>query len=176
MFLKVKGNPKYLYALMDDETRFWIAKTVAGDKLSGEAVDYANNLFRQGKEVAGKKPRVLITDGLHAYNQAFKREFFTFRQPHASQHVQHTAWKKQNTANSKMERLNGEIRDREKIMRSLKREDSPILTGYQIFHNYVRPHMALDGQTPANKAGIQVKGDDKWLTLIQNSRLNTKKD
>ena len=26
IFLKVKGNMKYLYALMDDETRFWIAK------------------------------------------------------------------------------------------------------------------------------------------------------
>jgi hypothetical protein len=34
MFLKVKGNPKYLYALLDDETRFWIAKEVAGDKMT----------------------------------------------------------------------------------------------------------------------------------------------
>ena len=34
-------------------------------------------------------------------------------------------------------------------MRSLKKPDTPILTGYQIYHNYVRPHMALDGQTPA---------------------------
>jgi putative transposase len=26
LFLKVKGDMKYLYALMDDETRFWIAQ------------------------------------------------------------------------------------------------------------------------------------------------------
>ena len=29
LYLKVKGNPKYLYALMDDQTRFWIAQQVA---------------------------------------------------------------------------------------------------------------------------------------------------
>ena len=28
--------------------------------------------------------------------------------------------------------------------------------------------MALDGQTPADKAGIEIQGDTKWLTLIQN--------
>jgi hypothetical protein len=29
--------------------------------------------------------------------------------------------------------------------------------------------MALEGRTPAEKAGITVKGKDKWLTLIQNA-------
>jgi hypothetical protein len=76
-----------------------------------------------------------------------------------------------------MERLNGEIRDREKVTRNLKKEDSPILTGYQIYHNYVRPHMALDGKTPADKAGITVQGENKWLTLIQNaSQTNRERD
>jgi transposase-like protein len=32
LFLKVKGNNKYLFALMDDETRFWIAQQVADMK------------------------------------------------------------------------------------------------------------------------------------------------
>jgi putative transposase len=44
-----------------------------------------------------------------------------------------------------MERLNGEIRDREKVMRSLKKDDMAILTGMQVFHNYVRPHEAWMG-------------------------------
>jgi hypothetical protein len=68
-----------------------------------------------------------------------------------------------------MERMNGEIRDRERVMRTLEKADTPILTGMQIFHNYVRPHMALKGKTPAEQAGITVKGSDKWLTLIQNA-------
>ncbi|MGA8858120.1 MAG: transposase, partial [Candidatus Bathyarchaeia archaeon] len=71
--------------------------------------------------------------------------------------------------NNKQERLNGEIRDREKIVRGIKSEHSPLLEGYQIYHNYVRPHMGLDGKTPAEVAGIEVKGKDKWLTLIQNA-------
>ena len=32
-----------------------------------------------------------------------------------------------------MERLNGEIRDREKVMRSLKKESTPVLVGYRVF-------------------------------------------
>jgi hypothetical protein len=75
--------------------------------------------------------------------------------------------------NNKMERLNGEIRDREKTMRGLKKKRTPILQGYQIYHNFVRPHMALDGKTPSEACGIKVEGQDKWKTLIQNaSQLN----
>jgi hypothetical protein len=39
-----------------------------------------------------------------------------------------------------METLNGEVRDREKVMRGLKKVDTLILKGYQLFHNYMRPH------------------------------------
>jgi hypothetical protein len=71
--------------------------------------------------------------------------------------------------NNKMERLNGEIRDREKVMRGLKTKDTAILSGYQIFHNYIRPHEGLNGQTPAEKCGIEIRGKNKWMTLIQNA-------
>src|SRR5438445_2294426 len=32
MYVKIRGNMKYVYALMDDETRFWIAKQVSDTK------------------------------------------------------------------------------------------------------------------------------------------------
>jgi hypothetical protein len=70
---------------------------------------------------------------------------------------------------NKLERMNGELRQREKVMRTLERPDTAILAGMQIYHNYIRPHEALDGKTHAEKAGIEVKGKDKWLTLIQNA-------
>ena len=35
--------------------------------------------------------------------------------------------------------------------------------------NYVRPHTRSNGKTPADFAGIQVEGEDKWFTLIQNA-------
>jgi putative transposase len=71
--------------------------------------------------------------------------------------------------NNKMERMNGEIRDREKTMRGLKKDETPILKGYQLYHNFIRPHEALDGKTPAEACGIQIQGDNKWKTLIQNA-------
>ena len=66
----------------------------------------------------------------------------------AIQHIRHVRMSGDQN-NNKMERMNGEIRDREKVTRNLKKPDTPILAGYQIFHNYVRPHMALEGKTPA---------------------------
>jgi len=74
--------------------------------------------------------------------------------------------------NNKMERMNDEIRDREKVTRNLKKIDTPILTGQQIFHNYVRPHMALEGKTPAEVAGIKVEGENKGMIIIQNASRN----
>jgi hypothetical protein len=68
-----------------------------------------------------------------------------------------------------MERMNGEVRDREKVMRGLKKKDTPIITGYRIFHNYIREHEGLNGRTPAELCGIKVQGRNKWLTLIQNA-------
>jgi len=168
MWLKIKGNSKYLCALMDDETRYWIAKEVAGDKFSKEATNYASNLFAEGKRIAGKIPLTLITDGLHAYHLAWKRELHTFRRPQAK-HIEHATWRGQTNDNRKMERLNGEIRDREKVMRGLKKPNTPIISGYQIYHNYLRPHEALEGKTPAEACGITVKGENKWVTLIQNA-------
>ena len=64
--LKVAGDMKYLFALMDDETRFWIAQEVAQSKEHADA----RGLFKNGEQAMGKKPKVLITDGLPAYNQA----------------------------------------------------------------------------------------------------------
>jgi hypothetical protein len=73
-----------------------------------------------------------------------------------------------------MERLNGEIRDSEKTMRGLKKVDTPILKGYQLYHNYFREHEGLNGRTPAEIAGIRIEGENKWITLIQNASSQTK--
>ena len=97
------------------------------------------------------------------------REFWTAKKANRTGHIREIALNGVRHNNNKMERMNGEIRDREKVMRGLERKDSPILTGYQLFHNYIRPHMALKGKTPSEAAGITVEGENKWLTLIQNA-------
>lgn len=98
------------------------------------------------------------------------KNFFTRRMPR-SRHIKHIRLQGDRN-NNKMESMNGEVRDREKVMRSLKKSDTPILTGYQIYHNYMRPHMALDGKTLAEICGIEVGGNNKWKTIIENAKLN----
>jgi putative transposase len=78
---------------------------------------------------------------LNHYNQAFKDEFFTRRKPR-SRHIRHIRLQGDHN-NNKMERLNGEVRDREKIMRGLKIVNTSVLPGYQLFHNFVRPHEGI---------------------------------
>lgn len=63
--------------------------------------------------------------------------------------------------NNKMERLNGEIRDREKVFRGLKKFDTPIIDGMKVYYNYSKKHSALNGKTPAESAGIKVDGLNK---------------
>ena len=71
--------------------------------------------------------------------------------------------------NNQMESFNGNtIRLREDVVRGLKKDDSPILTGLRLYHNHVSPHLGLpDNMTPGEAAGIKVEGNNKWLTLIQ---------
>jgi len=149
---------------MDDQTRYLIAQQVSDSKFTADITP----LFRKAKLVAGKRPSVLISDGAPNFNDAFKQEFFNRRKPR-SRNIKHIRMQGDHN-NNKMERLNGEVRDREKVMRSLKKSDSSILTGYQLFHNYMRPHMALDGKTPAEMCGIEIVGENKWKTIIENAK------
>jgi putative transposase len=163
LYVKVKGDMKYLFAIIDDETRFLIAQEVADSKEKHDA----RSLFALSKKLTGKKPMIIITDGLQSYREAYKKEYFTQKNPR-TKHIRNITFRG-NKNNNKMERFNGEVRDREKTMRGLKTKETPILSGYQIFHNYIRPHEALGGKTPAEACGIQIEGKNKWITLIQNA-------
>jgi transposase-like protein len=164
LYFKVQGNMKYLYCLLDDQTRFWIAQQVADSKFTANITP----LFREGRRIASKTPSVVITDGAPNFNSAIRHAYWRENKALAIRHVQDIRFGGQ-VHNNKMERMNGEIRDREKVVRGVKKEESPLLTGLQIYHNYVRPHMGLHDRTPAELAGITVEGHDKWRTLIQNA-------
>ncbi len=167
VWTKINGDMKYLFALIDDESRFLIAKEVANSK---ELHD-ASSLFRQAKQVTQTKPKVIITDGLMSYHDAYMKEFWTQKRENRPLHIRHIHLKG-DMNNNKMERFNGEFRDREKVMRGIKKDDSVMFDGYQMYHNFIRPHMGLEGLTPAEKCGIKINGNNKWLTLIQNAKSN----
>ena len=74
-------------------------------------------------------------------------------------------------ARALVERLNGTVRQRNKVMRGLDHEDSAqtMLDGMRIYYNFIRPHMALNGKTPAERAGISKLKKNKWISLIKQA-------
>lgn len=161
VWVKVAGKQKYLFASMDDDTRYWLASDLADTKYQHNA----DKLLELTKQAIGKTPRQFITDGLPAYKKSSKKIFGK-----KTTHTRHIHIQK-DMNNNKMERLNGEIRDREKVFRGLKKGDTPIFEGLKVYYNYTKKHGALKGKTPSESALIEVDGKNKWKTIIQNARL-----
>jgi hypothetical protein len=83
--------------------------------------------IRMGREVA-EKPRILITDELTTHHKGYLRELYTHKLETGTEDVRDIRVNGR-MHNNKMEYLNGQIRDREKVMCSLKKPDTPIIAG-----------------------------------------------
>ncbi len=46
---------------------------------------------------------------------------------------------------------------------------TPLAEGARIHYNFVKPHQALDGQTPAQVAGVGIQGQNKWLAMLEEA-------
>lgn len=92
------------YALMDDQTRFWIAQQVADTKYTSDV----RPLFARAKEIAGKRPNTMITDGAPNFHDAFNKEFYALSGPR-TRHISHIRLQGDHN-NNKMERMNGSPR------------------------------------------------------------------
>lgn len=66
MYLKIKDNRKYLYALVDDEARYWVSKQVSDHKYTQDV----RLMFKNGVKVAKKKPAILISNGVQNFHGA----------------------------------------------------------------------------------------------------------
>ena len=165
VYVRMRGERKYLFAMLDSETRYWIARMVATHK----GTDDVRPMFRKAREVAGKVPSKLRSDGARNFAVAHKAEYapcnFLWKNSVHESHIRMDG----DINNNQMESFNGNtIRHREKVARGLKNEDAAILSGLQTYHNHIRPHLGLPGSmTPGEAAGIHIRGEDKWRTLIQ---------
>ena len=124
----------------------------------------------------GQKPNFIITDKLPAYKEAITKEFYTLKNPR----TKHVKLKniREGTNNNIVERLNGTVRERTKVMRGLDndRTAQTMMDANRIYYNYLGPHQALNGKTPSEKAGInlQLKGN-KWQDLIRKANSENQK-
>jgi putative transposase len=165
MALDVKGGHKWMWNLIDHNTRFLVASHITESR----EIKDAREVFARAKAIAKKRPHFVVTDGLMAYQDAFNKEFYTMdtRTKHVRLASIHNY-----VNNNIIERLHGTIRERNKVMRGLGNNGSSeaMMSGYKTYYNFVRPHMRLNGKTPAEVANIPLQlGDNRWLSLIQLS-------
>jgi hypothetical protein len=126
----------------------------------------AREAFKEAKAVAKTDARVLLTDGLPSYGPAAEKEF-----PNAV-HISGIGLQGR-VNNNRMERYHSTFKERSKTMRSIKKTDSAFIEGQRIYYDYLRPHIALKGKTPAQAAGIELGlTGNKWEAIIKKARLN----
>lgn len=76
--------------------------------------------------------------------------------------------------NPKVERLNGITRDRETVMRGLDNSKAAqeLVDAIRIHYNFIRPHQAIGGQSPAEAAGIDLNlGENKIENLMKQAAI-----
>jgi len=161
MKVNVHGKWHWLWNIMDSDTRYILASHVAQGRGATEAQEALHIAKTNGE------PTFLISDGLASYQAAASREFRN------TVHLSRVGIQSE-VSNNRIERFHGTVRERNKVMRAIKKPDSPIIEGQRIYYNHIRPHQALNGKTPAEACGITVKGENKWLTLIQQGACNKK--
>ena len=89
----------------------------------------------------------------------------------STNHIRLTSIRDKRTNNNVMERLNGTIRERLKVMRGLQdRESAEVMTSTFVnYYNHIKIHSVL-GTTPAIKAGIKAELEgNRWLSLLKKS-------
>jgi transposase-like protein len=164
LFVKMKGgvnisrakldNMAFLWNVMDRKTRFLLAS-----KLSAHRDDFgAVQAFKEAtKNAHDSLPERVLTDGLNSYRDPIK---FGLK---GVQHIARVGINKPHANNNRIERMNGTLRERVKVQRGWKSMKTQLAEGQRIHYNFVKPHVALDGQTPAQVAGIGIEGRNKWM-------------
>ncbi len=178
LFVKMQGGVKdtqykqnnmaFLWNVMDRKTRFLLASRLSTHRNVNGAVGALNEARKVAKD---SQPERIFADKLNAYPQAM-----TYWEGESKPElVAKMGVGKPHANNNRIERLNGTLRERVKVQRGWKTMKTPLAEGQRIHYNFVKPHAALDGQTPAKRAGIGIEGKDKWLSLLK-AALTTPKE
>lgn len=183
--VNVNGEHRYLWNVMDSETRFLLASTIS----KGRGVPEARAAFKKAKGATSVRPKEIRSDGLATYPEAIKREFGRRRlptdPPRDWKDPQKRDWTPHKVvpsirapeSNNILERLNGTSKDRTKTMRAYDNDGgaSVLSAGWQTHYNLVRNHLAL-GTTPGMAAGLPDLGTFRWRTILDlatSSRVDT---
>lgn len=171
------GNPPkkehyaWLWNLMDRQTRFLLASQIHKSRGTWNA----RRVFDTAKSIVRTTPVAVVHDGLTSYDDAFVKEFYTNTGPQVT-NIRSVGATKEGV-NQLVERMNGTIRDRESVMRGMHSDQSAqsLMEGNRLYYNFLRPHRALGGKTPAQAAGIELGLEgNRWSSLIDLAYANKK--
>ena len=115
-------------------------------------------------------PIAVTHDGIQSYGEAFRREFYTNTNPQPIEVRSDSI--RDRGFNNRIERLNQTFRDRNKIQGGPDHPEPAQLMadGTRIEYNFIRPHTALEGKTPAEASGLKLElGQNKWKSLVKTS-------
>jgi len=153
----------FVWNVMDRKTRFLLASKLSKSRDAGGA----ERAFREAiKNAHDSQPETVYTDALKGYNDGIK---YAFAGKTIPKHIARAGIKKPAATNNRIERLNGTMRERIKVQRGWKSMKTPLAEGQRIQYNFVKPHAALSGQTPAQVAGIGIEGENKWMELLRKA-------
>jgi len=160
-YIKIGGVQYYFWDCIDADTRFLLASRLIKTRGKRDA----RELMEQAAEKAGKTPKVVVTDGLPSYLDGIELAFGS-----DAKHKQGGPFNVENNTNL-IERFHGSIKDRTEIIRGLKKPETArrFLEGWLIHYNYFRPHLSLDGKTPAQAAKVEFEHKN-WLDLIKDPK------
>jgi len=159
IFVKCNKEQHYFWDMVDKGTRFLVSTHYSTRRDSKNA----KILFLKAKH----KPLHLFTDSLAGYRKAYRK---VWGQKRISQDKKYYTRLKASIdkRNNIIERIQGTIRERIKVIRGFKKEYSATLTLelFCIWYNFIRVHQGIK-MTPAEKAEISLNlGKNKWLDLI----------
>jgi len=158
----------WLWNLMDSKTRFWICSKLSQKRDTASGIAVLKDMKKRAP-----LPKAFVHDGLPAYDEAYRKELLALQNPRV-QNIRSVSLRHEGL-NAGIERLNGTVRDREIVMRGLDKQKTAqdLVDAMRIHYNFIRPHMALENKTPAEKAGINLPlGQNKVETLMRLAAVN----
>ena len=157
--VKVDGHPYWIWNVMDSKTRYLLAMHLTPDR----DVRAATRVMREAKDAAASPPKSIRTDRLKSYGPAIKAVFGTGNVAHIK-----TDGIAAEVNNNLSERLQGTIKERDKVLRGFKRASTAqdYLGGWKLDYNYFRPHHAIGKRTPASLAKVEAPFNN-WQGVAQ---------
>jgi len=164
---------EFFIDVIDMDSRYLVSSQYAKDRKNYTL----NKVLGKAKQKVGNQVRVISTDGLMGYPRVIKKTFGMkmnkFNKIAKTSKIIHQVIKSNSGGfNYKIERFHNTLRERTKIMRGFHgciTSAQTLMKGYEIYYNWIRNNLALEGQTPSELAcpNVQIENKNGWLELIQ---------